>query len=367
MRTSELKIGVVGAVGRGSAFFDAITNNTYARLAALCDTNEEGLKQQAEELGVKETYTDYEDMLNRGGLDAVIIGTPMHLHSTQSIMALESNIHVLSEVTAAVSIEESKRLVEACRKSRAAYMMAENCCYMKPMVIVREIAKAGLFGDMYYAEGEYLHEVKELNEITRWRRKWQTGVNGNTYCTHSLGPICQWMNERIVSVSCTGSGHHYTDPRGDIYENEDTSLTLCRTEKGGLVKLRLDMLSNRPYCLYYSLQGTNGSYEAPRSQDQQARIWLKSKSDEVRWFPLSDFEDEFLSDEWKDKSDEAGKSGHDGSDYFVVRDFIRSIVENTDPAIGIDEAMDMTIPGLISQESISKHGDWMPVPNSRDW
>jgi len=168
-------------------------------------------------------------------------------------------------------------------------------------------------------------------------------------------------------VSCIGSGHHYTDPRGDTYENEDTTLMLCRTEKGGLLKLRLDILSNHPYCLYYSLQGTQGSYEAPRSPDEQARIWLKAKSDEIKWFPLTDFEQEFLPEDWLNIPEAAKEAGHEGSDYFVVRDFIDSVIHSRRPAVGIDEAMDMTLPGLVSQESISSGGRWLPVPNSRDW
>ena len=35
-----------------------------------------------------------------------------------------------------------------------------------------------MFGEVYYAEGEYLHELKVLNEVTKWRRRWQTGING---------------------------------------------------------------------------------------------------------------------------------------------------------------------------------------------
>jgi len=72
-------------------------------------------------------------------------------------------------------------------------MMAENYTYMLPNVIVKELVRRGLFGSVYYAEGEYIHELKGLNEITTWRRKWQTGIDGVTYGTHSLGPILQWM------------------------------------------------------------------------------------------------------------------------------------------------------------------------------
>ena len=56
--------------------------------------------------------------------------------------------------------------------------------------------------------------------------RWQTGVNGSTGPTHSLGPVLQWFPpHRVVSVCAAGSGHHYRDPRGDQhyqYQMEDS-------------------------------------------------------------------------------------------------------------------------------------------------
>jgi predicted dehydrogenase len=292
----------------------------------------------------------------------------MPLHVSQAIMALERGIHVLSEVPAAVSIEESKAIVQAYNKSNATYMMAENYCYMRFCVLVREIARAGLFGEMYFGEGEYIHELKELNEITKWRRKWQTGVNGNTYPTHSLGPILQWMQDRVVSVSCAGTGHHYQDPRGDYYENEDSTSVMCRMAKGGLVNLRLDMLSNRPHNMtYYSLQGTDGCAESARGFGDQPKIWLKSKSEKIDWMAAKDLEEEFLPDWWLHPPVEALKAGHGGGDYWEVVDFVTAIMEGKEPPIGIHESMDMTLPGLVSQLSIEQDSAWLPVPDSRTW
>ena len=70
-------------------------------------------------------------------------------------------------------------------------MMAENYVYTKPNILIRELAKQGLFGDIYFGEGQYIHELKAFNEITKWRRKWQTDRNGCTYPTYSLGPVLQ--------------------------------------------------------------------------------------------------------------------------------------------------------------------------------
>lgn len=365
---TELAVGVVGAAGRGKGFFSAITCNPNTRVAALCDVNEEGLKTTADENGISQYFTNYEEMLDKANLDIVVIGTPMHFHVPQALLALERDIHVMSEVPAAVSMDEAKNLVRAVAKSKAKYMMAENYCYMRPNVLVNQIAKAGLFGEMYFGEGEYVHELKGLNEITKWRRTWQTGINGNTYPTHSLGPVLQWMQDRVASLSCAGTGHHYTDPRGDQYENEDSTFTTCRLAKGGLVNIRLDMLSNRPHNMtYYSLQGTDGCYEADRGLGGEPKIWLKSKSEEIEWMPLSELEEEFLPEWWLHPPKEALEAGHGGGDYFQFQDFVQAILEDKEPPIGIHEAMDMTLPGLISQQSIVQNSAWLPVPDSREW
>jgi predicted dehydrogenase/GNAT superfamily N-acetyltransferase len=365
--SDTIRVGLVGAAGRGGSFRAAMVANG-ARIQAVCDTNQERLAQAAKTLGAEEQYPSYEDMLDRGHLDAVVLGTPMDLHVPQSIAALSRDLHVLSEVPASVSIDESKELVSAARRSRGVYMMAENYTYIRSNVLVRELVRRGLFGTPYYGEGEYLHELKGLNEITTWRRKWQTGIEGITYGTHSLGPLLQWMpGDRVERVCCEGSGHHYLDPRGEQYHQESVVM-LCKMRSGGLVKIRVDMLSDRPHAMTnYQLQGTDGAYESARGGPGDTdKIWLRSLSDEIVWHDLSAAE-EYLPEDWRSASELARKSGHGGGDYFEVLDFLRAIRGEAPCPVGIDEAMDMTLPGLISQQSILQGGRWIWVPDSRDW
>ena len=382
---AKLNVGVVGAAGRGASFRAAFEAHPRTRIHALCDIREDLLAGAAKRLGASEMYVDYAEMLERSDVDAVVIGTPMPFHAPQAIQALERDIHVLSEVTAAVSVEECQALVAAARRSQAIYMMAENYIYTKPNVLVRELVRRGLFGEVYYAEGEYIHELKELNEITPWRRRWQTGIDGITYGTHSLGPILQWLSacpgssgDRVVRVCCAGSGHHYVDPRGDPYENQDSCVMLAKTARGALIVIRVDMLSERPHAMTnYSLQGTRGCYESARSAGERGKVWLADlcASKDV-WLDLADpsdrpsgqsLEAEYLPEMWRHPPEAALHAGHGGGDYFQVLDFVRSIVDGTPCPIGIHEAMDMTLPGLISQASIAAAGVWMEVPDSRTW
>ena len=374
MQVSKIHLGIVGACGRGGSFRHALAYlQDKVLVQAVCDINAAALPQAAQQLGAAEQYTEYEEMLARSALDAVLIGTPMPLHVPQAIAALERGLHVLCEVPAGVSIEECRQLVAACRRSRGIYMLAENQNYLKTNVLVRELVRQGFLGTPYYAEGEYIHELKGLNEITRWRRKWQTGINGITYPTHSLGPILQWFTtaipgDRVVAVCCAGSGHHYRDPRGDFYENEDSCVMLAKMKSGGLVKIRVDMLSDRPHAMSnFQLQGTDGCYESARAPGERHRIWLRALAPDAHtWLDLADLEDR-LPEDYRRLEAEARQSGHGGGDFFELVDFIAAIRGEKPVPIGIHEALDMTLPGLVSQRSILEGGRWLEVPDSREW
>ena len=170
-----IRVGIAGACRRGGSFAAGLRAAGF-RVTAVCDVDAEGLPAAAARIGARQQYLDYERMLDEAEIDAVVIGTPMQYHAPMAIAALERGIHVLSEVPAAVSRDECRALVRASKASTAAYMMAENYLYRKDNVLVAELVRRGLFGQVYYAEGEYVHELKELNEDTPWRRTWQTGV-----------------------------------------------------------------------------------------------------------------------------------------------------------------------------------------------
>ncbi|MDD5704514.1 MAG: Gfo/Idh/MocA family oxidoreductase [Kiritimatiellae bacterium] len=366
---NKIRVGIVGSAGRGASFKQAFESIGELTVQAVCDTNVEKLEESRRNLDARESYAEYGEMVKKADIQAVIIGTPMPFHVPQAIDALNRGLHVLSEVPAGVSVAECRELVATANRSKAVYMMAENFTYMKPNVLIRELVRRGMFGETYYAEGEYIHELKAFIEGTPWRLHWQTGINGVTYGTHSLGPILQWMpGDRVVSVCCAGSGHHFRDPRGDLYENEDSCVMLCKMAKGGLVKIRVDMLSDRPHSMInYQLQGADGAYESARDEGGKNRIWLRGRGAEHTWSDLAELEAEFLPEDWRKGEAMASKAGHWGGDYFEILDFLGAITGRKPCPIGIHEAMDMTLPGLVSQESIAKGGCWLPVPDSRTW
>ena len=135
------------------------------------------------------------------GIDAVFIATPMTFHAKQAIQALEAGKHVLSEVIAAVTLEECWQLVETVERTKHTYMMSENYCYRRETMFVRNMTELGAFGDITFAEGAYIHDCRDLNIYIDGTRTWRGNLRagnsqtsrGNGYPTHSLGPVAQWL------------------------------------------------------------------------------------------------------------------------------------------------------------------------------
>ncbi len=360
----QLKVGIAG-LSRGGDFLAPLAHWEDTTVAAVCDPDSAAIERRREQLGGAEVFENYSEMLD-SGIDAVVVATPIHLHVPQSVEALAQGIHVFSEVSAAVSLQQCEELVAAVRRSPAKYMMGENCCFMKEFSTVRCMARAGMFGDIYYAEADYVHEVGPWARPGSWPEKWLLNRRGPGYITHPLGTVLDWLDDFVVTVSCMGTGAQ-VDPARDA---DDCSIMLCRTSRGALVKIRHDLVSPRPTTHNYAgLQGTLGAYEARRYPGDDHRVCLKTVESEPgmggrEWQSLSNFADDYLTDFWRE---EAGVDGdqHGGSDGAIMRAFVDCIVDDAEPYIDIYRALDFTVPGLMAEVSVKQGGVPVAVPNFR--
>lgn len=360
-RTEQLRVGVVGARRGGGHIVALGKANSRVVLGGVYDPFQPSADEFAKTYGGK-IYRNFEESVE--DCDVLVIASPQQYHAPQAEYALRAGVHVLSEVPAAVSMEQVSQLLAAVRLSNAQYMIAENYCYSPLNLVVAEMAKAGVFGELYFGESEYVHEMKSwhTNATTgepTWRRFWQVGKNGITYPTHSLGPLLQWMDDRITSISAIGTGR-WTKPE---YEMEDTVTLSARTRRGGLIRMRLDLISNRPEVWnYYSIQGTRGAYESGRLFGDKPRIYLEGISKRESWQTLAEYSDQYMPKRYARPPDSAG---HGGSDAWPLLDFIDAIEQGTPPQFDVYKALDMTLPGIISEQSINQAGAWIAVPDPR--
>lgn len=384
-----LRIAVVGA-RRGQTFINASNApGSGIRLVAVCDQSEAAL-QPWQGSGLK-VYTSFDQVLGDREIDAVCIATPVPLHARQSIAALEAGKHVLSEVTACYTLEEGWDLIAAVEHTGRTYMMAENYCYTAEALQVLNMVEQGVFGELTYAFGAYLHDCRDLyftasGDLT-WRGKIRREMVASTYPTHSLGPVARWMGiNRTDFLESTATWQsksrsmavyakrnfpgHAGYGEDAFWPHPDTTSSSLRTRNGALIDIRVDWGSARPHqMMRYELQGTKAAFVWPDGISPEPLIWIQDRSPTTEtgvakaWEPLSNYREEFEHPLWREHRQRAEGAGHGGGDFFILREFVAAIAEQRPPMIDVYDAVTWSALTPLSQESIAQGNVPVRVPN----
>lgn len=109
----------IGSIGLGRLGYEHAVNIATrvpgAELKALCDVDKEKLRDIAGQLGVEQTYEDYEQMCKNPELDAICIVSPSAMHTEHIQIALKNGKHVFCEKPLDTTVEkcrEAERIVE---------------------------------------------------------------------------------------------------------------------------------------------------------------------------------------------------------------------------------------------------------------
>lgn len=331
---AKLKVGLVG-IGRGTAYGRVFTSNPKTEVTALCDINEASLEEngKAFKLQDNQLFNNYDDFIN-ADFDIAVIGTPIPYHTEQVIKAIESNKHVLCEVTASNTIEGCEKIVKAVKNSNRKYMLAENCNYMHFVMQWKEMVDEGKIGEILYAEAEYVHEIRELVlDSASHEKKWRAERAPIHYCSHSLGPILYLMDDYVTKATCVGKDINIIPDIG--VGAIDYQVALFQTSKGATIKvLRSSVLSVKPPLCHYELYGTKGFIEnGYDAYNNIGRSYFEGEDETAKELECSSS---------NPNAPETAKSGgHGTSEYYIVKDFIDSIENNTKPPIDILKGMDM--------------------------
>lgn len=110
--TKQLNIGVVGTSWWAEiAFLPILQNYERANLVAICGRNHQRADEMASKYAVPRVYTDYRQMIQQAGLDALVVSTPDDTHYEIVMAALEAGLHVLCEKPVALNADHALEML----------------------------------------------------------------------------------------------------------------------------------------------------------------------------------------------------------------------------------------------------------------
>jgi predicted dehydrogenase len=154
----KVRIGIIGSGGiaQNSHMKGYATIPDKCEITAVCDVNPETAKQAAEKFNVANVFTDYNELLKSGLVDAVSVTTPNKFHKQPTIDALNAGIHVLCEKPLAMNAVEAAEMCAAARDSGKILQVALQSRFSGPGRFMRDYIAQGNMGDIYFARAQAL-------------------------------------------------------------------------------------------------------------------------------------------------------------------------------------------------------------------
>lgn len=272
---NKVKMAIVGAGIWGENHARIYNAHPFAETVALCDMNLERAKEVAARLNIPQVYSDYNEMFEKSGCDAVAVVTPDFLHADVAVAAAEHKKHILIEKPLATTAEDVHRMVKAIRENNVRAMVDLHNRWSPPFNAAHEAIQRGDLGEVYSAYIR-LNDIKWVaTDMLRWASKssilWFLG-------SHSLDTLRWMFNDevkRVYSVSRSGL------LKSQGVDTVDEYLTTIEFRNGGIAQMENGWITpNANPCvndIKFNVLGTKGMIALDVSNHNLIQMYTDDK------------------------------------------------------------------------------------------
>lgn len=385
----RLNAAVIGLGSRGHSIAkDAILPQDDVSIVAVCDKYQDRIDATIKEITDKGKpapigTTNYHEIINMPNVDIVFILTSWENHINIACECMEAGKFSAMEVGGAYSIDDCWKLVHTYEKTGVECMLLENCCYGRDEMLVLNMVREGIFGEVVHCQGGYRHDLRDEISFGRENRHYRfrnyLNRNGENYPTHELGPIANVLDINrgnrmisLVSVASKGVGlHEYLlrekgadhDATSMSFAQGDVITTIIKCARGETITIVLDTTLPRPYSRGFHVQGTKAMYE-----EDNKSLFIDGEHNKFdfdwkgHWDNVKEYYEKYDHPVWKQYIQDGIKGGHDGMDWLVYRAAINAAKNGTTPPIDVYDAAAWMSITCLSENSIAT-GNSVPIPD----
>ena len=386
----ELNAAVIRLGKRGiSLLKHCILPQPGVRVLAVCDTYDDRLRTGVDMI-VKagqpqpRAVKDYREILAMDDVDAVLVLSSWETHIPIACASMRAGKYTAIEVGGAHSLDDCWKLVRTHEETGVHCMMLENCCYGREEMMVLNMVRKGMFGEIVHCQGGYRHDLRDEIAFGRENRHYRflnyLMRNGENYPTHELGPIANILNLNrgnrmlsLVSVASKAAGlHEYLlrekgpgyDAANMTFAQGDVVTTIIKCAQGETICLTLDTTLPRAYSRGFHVQGTKGMY-----MEDNNSVFLDGQDNEFdlkwreKWDNAKSYRETCEHPVWQSYLKEGVRGGHDGMDWLVVRRFFECARENAPAVIDVYDAAAWMSITCLSEQSVSMGGMPVAIPD----
>lgn len=267
---SKLRIGIIGFGKMGLLHGALISASDDAGIAAVSDTSKLLLNACKTILPSINYYSSYKKMLNRGGLDAVVIATPSFNHAEIAECALENDIAVFVEKPLTTHLYKADNLLRIYREKKITTMVGFCARFIPSFIKAKEILDSGILGKSTIVKSfMFIADVFAPQPGWRFNKKISGGGVLMDFSVH-LVDLLYWFFGPVVSLEASTR---------KLYSGEvEDEITASLTFKSGMRGTMESSWSNPQYRKSYQRLEITAENGAMVITDQTIDLKLVSSS-----------------------------------------------------------------------------------------
>lgn len=292
-----------------------------------------------------EVFTNHQDLITSGLVDAVVIATPNMTHQAVLNDVLATDLHVLVEKPLCTTVGHCQEVIAAARGRTGIVWVGLEYRYMPPIARLLQEVRAGAVGrPAMVAIRE--HRFPFLEKVGHWNRfNRNTGGTLVEKCCHFFDLMNQVTNDRPVRVLASGAqdvNHLHEAYDGEVPDILDNAFVIVDYECGARALLDLCMFAEASqHQEEVSVVGPLGKVEAFLPE---ATVRIGARADGRRGIRTEEIFDSRV----------AYEGFHHGSSYLEHLDFLAAIQSGTGAGVGLEEGLWSVAMGVAAQRSIAE-------------
>lgn len=228
-----VRVGVIGTSWWTDAMYmTQLKEHPRGKIVAVCGRNIENAQKLADKWDVAQVFTDYEDMIDSGKVDAIIVSTPNVSHHAITMRALEAGLHVVCEKPLAMNYQQAREMADAAERKGLKTFVPFTWSFMPYARYLKELIVNGYLGKLYHCNLRYYSGYsRSFGSQYVWRMDVAQAGSGalGDLGSHFIH-LAYWLFGEITSV-CSHLGqigeHVALDSSGQAYALADDTALLA--------------------------------------------------------------------------------------------------------------------------------------------
>lgn len=306
----QLRVGMIGYKFMGKAHSNAYRSLPMffpkalkPEMVAICGRNSSAVQEAADQLGWRESVTDWKQLVNREDIDLVDINAPSDAHKEIALAAAKAGKHIFCEKPLALTLADAREMLQAAEDAGVTHMVGFNYRFSPAVRLAKKLIDSGRLGQIYHFRAWFLQDwIMDPQFPLVWRLQKEVAGSGShgdlgahliDLAHYLVGDMQEvigmsetFIKERPIASEMTGLSAKGSEggPMGQVTV-DDATLFMTRFENGALGSFEATRFAaGHRSTNSFEINGSLGSVKFDFERMNELEVYFTTDDEDVQGF-----------------------------------------------------------------------------------